>query len=569
MLVAKPQLYGLRSRHPPFKVSPRRYYSARLLDRPSSRFCVLSTTLTRLLEPWGESLMRKLLCVSLLVLFGTNQALADGYSATEAASYTVNRATAAPVIDGVVGDGEWGAASAAADMWVNLRADTPDSHNLRFQALWDDTHLYILGMSDYDNFVNAEDHGTAVPADPDFDDEIFIGVPNNPDWGGGGYNGNFYFDPNTDGERTWDGEHVPNSEVDGYQIAWDIFEGFAARRPTEGAPEQSFRDPLDADGNQINDYYGGLFLEAHANAAFGNQGLWELSNEGPNANYRDDAQAGLVYAQNASNDDLNGTGQPGAVWEWAISWDSFSATNPNKLVTQEEADARGPAVVVDDREFIEVPDPDFPDEMIEVENPDFEKEVVNVGQLPGIAAYIGEPGEPDQRFSDPESPVFIDNGLYAADGPAPGDVWGFETTVITNQQADNFLPSWSEPQGGDPTRGGSFAPWGTVGHGRLIFGGDVADGGCVIPEGGITGDLDGNGSVEFADFLALSANFGQTEGTTYEAGDIDCDGEVAFADFLALSGNFGATAAGAASVPEPNGIALLLLGLVPLLRRRR
>ena len=72
------------------------------------------------------------------------------------------------------------------------------------------------------------------------------------------------------------------------------------------------------------------------------------------------------------------------------------------------------------REFLEVPDPEDPNFTIEIDNPDFDQEVPNVGQIPGIAAFIGEAGPPDLRFSDPESPVFIDNGLYAVDGPEPG-----------------------------------------------------------------------------------------------------------------------------------------------------
>jgi hypothetical protein len=71
------------------------------------------------------------------------------------------------------------------------------------------------------------------------------------------------------------------------------------------------------------------------------------------------------------------------------------------------------------------------------------------------------------------------------------------------------------------------------------------------------GDLDGNGSVEFADFLVLSANFGSEVGSHTE-GDIDCSGDVAFADFLIMSANFGSTVgAEAASVPEPSALALL------------
>lgn len=51
----------------------------------------------------------------------------------------------------------------------------------------------------------------------------------------------------------------------------------------------------------------------------------------------------------------------------------------------------------------------------------------------------------------------------------------------------------------------------------------------------VLGDIDRSGTVDFADFLVLSKNFG----TAGPEGDIDCDGEVDFADFLILSGNFG------------------------------
>ena len=53
----------------------------------------------------------------------------------------------------------------------------------------------------------------------------------------------------------------------------------------------------------------------------------------------------------------------------------------------------------------------------------------------------------------------------------------------------------------------------------------------------VKGDTDGNGQVEFTDFLVLSANFGQAG--NYTQGDFDCDGQIEFADFLLLSANFG------------------------------
>ena len=83
------------------------------------------------------------------------------------------------------------------------------------------------------------------------------------------------------------------------------------------------------------------------------------------------------------------------------------------------------------------------------------------------------------------------------------------------------------------------------------------------------GDLDGNGKVEFADFLILSGNFGN-EVASHEQGDIDCNGKVEFADFLVLSGNFGNEVGGTQSVPEPAGqMMLVLAGMIGLLIRRR
>lgn len=85
----------------------------------------------------------------------------------------------------------------------------------------------------------------------------------------------------------------------------------------------------------------------------------------------------------------------------------------------------------------------------------------------------------------------------------------------------------------------------------------------------VAGDLDGDGSVAFADFLVLSSNFGNAEGT-YAEGNVDLTDGVAFADFLALSSNFGATSA-ASSVPEPSTRipAILALFAMPLLRKRK
>jgi len=87
--------------------------------------------------------------------------------------------------------------------------------------------------------------------------------------------------------------------------------------------------------------------------------------------------------------------------------------------------------------------------------------------------------------------------------------------------------------------------------------------------GTIPGDVNLDGTVNFPDFLALSANFGQA-GRTWSQGDFDCSGDVAFPDFLALSANFGRSAgANAASVPEPNATLLALFAVLGILGWRR
>lgn len=57
----------------------------------------------------------------------------------------------------------------------------------------------------------------------------------------------------------------------------------------------------------------------------------------------------------------------------------------------------------------------------------------------------------------------------------------------------------------------------------------------------LPGDADGNGSVNFLDFLLLNESFGK-EGSTWQDGDFDGDGIVAFGDFLILAAHFGQVA---------------------------
>ena len=69
-------------------------------------------------------------------------------------------------------------------------------------------------------------------------------------------------------------------------------------------------------------------------------------------------------------------------------------------------------------------------------------------------------------------------------------------------------------------------------------GGSPGEVSSLAPIGTLAADFNGNGTVDFADFLILSTNFGSNEATR-EMGDANDDGLVDFADFLLLSTMFG------------------------------
>jgi len=74
----------------------------------------------------------------------------------------------------------------------------------------------------------------------------------------------------------------------------------------------------------------------------------------------------------------------------------------------------------------------------------------------------------------------------------------------------------------------------------------------------IIGDINGDGSVGFPDFLVLSANFGQ-QMAGHADGDLNCDGAVTFADFLSLSESYGNSVdIAGVQVPEPCAAVLLV-----------
>ena len=218
--------------------------------------------------------------------------------------------------------------------------------------------------------------------------------------------------------------------------------------------------------------------------------------------------------------------------------------------------AQGAGVHPDDAEFLVIPESNLRSR----ENP----AELESGEFAGVLSAPTSGWEIDVDPADGSSDAF------ALENP-DADVF---TTVLNVDGVEFHINALGEVSDGDTfqilladtimgtpviaTDGWSFVP----ATGSVVFG-SACDPNSM-------GDLDGNGTVEFADFLVLSANFG-TEVSGHSEGDIDCNGTVDFADFLALSANFGSTVAGSQAVPEPMGLSLLASGvlLIGLLRRKR
>jgi hypothetical protein len=97
----------------------------------------------------------------------------------------------------------------------------------------------------------------------------------------------------------------------------------------------------------------------------------------------------------------------------------------------------------------------------------------------------------------------------------------------------------------------------------------------LVVQGDAWGDTDLDGDIDLTDLTNMGGGYGALSGATWGQGDSDGDGDVDLTDLTNLGGNYGFSGLfdheydTGYGVPEPASMALLAMGALAVLRRRR
>ena len=127
-----------------------------------------------------------------------------------------------------------------------------------------------------------------------------------------------------------------------------------------------------------------------------------------------------------------------------------------------------------------------------------------------------------------------------------------------------WVPDSDWPDAFDP----SLVPTGDVGANQTWFYEvDSVDISVVDDPDPLSGDANGDGVVDAADYITIKRHFGLAPSATGEDGDLDGNDIVNLADLDILIASM--SASGSAVIPEPTSLSLLVLGGLAVLRCRR
>jgi hypothetical protein len=327
--------------------------------------------------------------------------------------YNVQWTNTAPTMDGVIVAGEWAAAAPAQGNWEELRQPESDmdTANNRFQMMWDANGLYLLYQVDQTSWAPAP-----------------VGDPN-PDINFAGDSLNIYFDPNTDDEQNF--LSVPDDMIDGYQVAYDQFEGTIIS--------------TNADRKGV-----GVFTEAHIDAGFGDQAMWNRGG----AQISGAAMQDIVIAQN--------NGATGGIAEIFFPWRNFNADGP--VPPTGDYNQNG---TVDAADYTQWRDTMGQPVATPGEGADGDLSgTVDQGDYTVWRTNFGVAGEPGE------------SGLYHPFAPSNNDTWFFQLGQITEADPNNTLPVYNYTPADPPLQFFTSHP-----HAEITFVGRPAAGAAAgVPE---------------------------------------------------------------------------------------